>query len=41
MSEMNDPFYTTPKFLGIASGGQVINDEARISVSYDKLSLHV
>ena len=27
MPEMNDPFYTTPEFLGIASGGQVKNNE--------------
>ena len=27
MPEMNDPFYTTPEFLGIASGGQVKNYE--------------
>ena len=27
MPEMNDPFYTTPEFLGIASGGQVKTDE--------------
>ena len=29
MPEMNDPFYTTPEFLGItfSNGGQVKNDE--------------
>ena len=30
MPEMNDPFYTTSEFLGIASGGrQVITDEKK------------
>ena len=29
MPEMNDPFYTTPEFLGIASGGQVKTDDQR------------
>ena len=27
MPEMNDPFYTTSDLLGIASGGQVKNNE--------------
>ena len=38
MPEMNDPFYTTPEFLGIASGGQVkTNDQRR----YAELFMHV
>ena len=38
MPEMNDPFYTTPEFLGIASGGQVKNDDQR---RYAELFMHV
>ena len=38
MPEMDDPFYTTPEFLGIASGGQVKTDGQR---SYADLSMHV
>ena len=38
MPEMNDPFYTTPEILGIASGGQVKNDEQR---RYAELFMHV
>ena len=38
MPEMNDPFYTTPEFLGIASGGQVKTEDQR---RYAELFMHV